>query len=74
MANQLDPYVVTLTDGSSFVIGATCALQAKGLAGYISTLPIVSVALHPHAIDTHHYFSHHHSAALHRWSSMGSSQ
>lgn len=72
MANQLDPYVVTLTDGSSFVIGATCALQAKGLAGYISTLPVATVALHPHAIDTHHHFSDHHSAARHCWSSMGS--
>ncbi len=73
MANHLNPYVVTLTDGSSFVIGATCALQAKGLAGYISTLPIVSVALHPHVIDAHHHFSRHHSASRHCWSSMAAS-
>jgi hypothetical protein len=46
-----------MDDGSSFVLGATDALQAKELASYISTLPIVSVALHPYAIVSRDHFA-----------------
>lgn len=74
--NRLNPYVVRMDDGSSFVLAATNALQAKGLASYISTLPIVSVALHPHAIVSRNHFAtgdDHHSASDY-WSSVAFSQ
>lgn len=74
--NSLNPYVVRMDDGSSFVLAATNALQAKGLASYISTLPIVSVALHPHAIVSRSHFAtgdDHHSASDY-WSSVAFSQ
>jgi hypothetical protein len=70
--NRLNPYVVKMDDGSSFVLGATDALQAKELASYISTLPIVSVALHPYVIVSRDHFASgndHHSASDY-WSSV----